>query len=543
MKYELSDEGRIVAGARTNTGVLRFGADDVRRERTGVHARVFIAFDRQVLAFNQFNVERDEDRTRLANSAWGQLDAGAQADVSKADMKRHLDLYAFGLWDAWLEISTAGTIEETPVDESVPTAVPILPGYIYAGAGTILFGREGGGKTASALLMAVQCDAGVRGPFGTPEGRCPVIFVNLERPALSLRARLARVNKVLGLDSSRPLLMLHGRGRPLRDIMPQLKKAVMARGIEVVFLDSLSRTGSGSLVDDQTGTGVVDLLNSLESAWFAIGHSPRGDDSHLFGTVHFEAGADLALSLTSEHKGQTLGVSIVGTKANDVPLTKRRSWAFEFNDSGLVAVRHAADDEFADLEDKAIARLSERARVEMTLTRGAATVYDIVEATGIARPNVLRVLNDKRRYRKVGTKPTARGQAAILYGLVSDLSDEGVSKGVSDTPSETPTKVYQTPESRGLIHDTPFFGASLGPSESRKNGSGPASGPERCITCNVTRAINGEGECNLCASKRYGFAPPLEELPACLKCGTEVLPGRVLCPDCALPAAPQGARP
>src|SRR6185295_8453762 len=114
------------------------------------------------------------------------------------------------------------------------------------------FGREGGGKTNSALIMAVSTDAGVPGPFGTPARPCKVLFVNLERSAESVRSRLARVNRLLGLPADRRLLMLHARGRPLRDVLPQIQRSVSDRGVGVVFLDSISRSGAGSLVEDET---------------------------------------------------------------------------------------------------------------------------------------------------------------------------------------------------------------------------------------------------------------------------------------------------
>ena len=65
--------------------VFTFSAENIRKEHTGVHARLSILQDGQLLVFDNFNVERDPERVRLANSAHGRFgDVLKEAYTAKA---------------------------------------------------------------------------------------------------------------------------------------------------------------------------------------------------------------------------------------------------------------------------------------------------------------------------------------------------------------------------------------------------------------------------------------------------------------------------
>ena len=80
---------------------LEFGSRDLRLERTGIHAVVSVAMNGTALAWSNFNIERDEDRVRLANSAYTHIASnGVAAAYPKNFLKNALDRFCFGRWDA-----------------------------------------------------------------------------------------------------------------------------------------------------------------------------------------------------------------------------------------------------------------------------------------------------------------------------------------------------------------------------------------------------------------------------------------------------------
>ncbi len=56
--------------------------------------------------------------------------------------------------------------------------------------------------------------------------------------------RLGLVNTALGLESFRPLLVLNARGKSLPGVRYVVESAIRDHGVEVLFLDSISRSGS-----------------------------------------------------------------------------------------------------------------------------------------------------------------------------------------------------------------------------------------------------------------------------------------------------------
>lgn len=335
-----------------------FVAQEVRRERTGVHGKITLAFQKapfkgspMILSYDTFNIGRNEERRRLAKSghtAWAH-------DKNEEEVKRifpiehcyHLlDVFCNGLWD-----EVVGGIEVTSSIGHRVTAGPemLLQPFLLRKGGSILFSAPGQGKSNTALLMGASINSGCDRFWQVR--RAPVLYINLERDKEGMEGRLGRVHEVLGLDHPNPLLFIHARGRTLKDVHERAQKAIRQEGVEHIILDSISRTGTGRMNDDEVGNTVIDLLNSYPS-WLAIGHAGRQDDTHILGTTMFDAGADVCIQLLSEKQGDwNLGLSLRITKANDIPW-RSESWAYTFDVGGLTDVRRAQPGEFAELESR-----------------------------------------------------------------------------------------------------------------------------------------------------------------------------------------------
>ena len=375
---------------------LRIRAENVRRERTGVHARITILLDEAVLSWDVFNVERSEERGRLAKSAYQRLPEGIDNLCGLEDLKAHLDSFASSLWDSAVDKDMPGLVTPSETIEKIEFyAEP----FVVRGGGTILFAPPGFGKSYVCLLLAVSMDAGVNSLW--PVRKARALFINLERSEESVKRRLAVVNRALGLPVNRPLLMLNRRGHALADIAEAVRKAIRQLRVDAIFLDSISRFGSGDLNENATANRMIDTLSSLCPTWLALAHTPRADETHAFGSVHFEAGADLMVRLSSERKGSDLGIGLSITKSNDVPHGQMRCYCLSFKDSQLAAVRVANPGEFGELALAKKRSLTQEI-AEYLMEEHTATTTQIANGIGRNRSNVSTVLNESEEFKKAG---------------------------------------------------------------------------------------------------------------------------------------------
>lgn len=388
---------------------LSFRAERVTEERTGAHARVSISYDHQILAWGYLNIERADERTRLANSAHQQLKGEFAKEFTKEDLRRHLDAYCAGLLEAnnarYLPSMMSGDDTQEPMKF-------FLHPYVIEGGGTILFAPPGRGKSYTALLWAVSIDAGVNKYWTV--NKTPTLFINLERSRQSLRRRLATVNKALGLPSNRELLTLNARGKSLSQVIPALKQAISEHRVKLIVLDSISRAGFGDLNENRPVNAIVDALSALCDTWLALGHTSRASEEHPYGSIMLDAGADIIIQLNSETKPDgTLGVGWQITKKNDLPAMPQEIKALEFDQYGLYLVREPLDYEFPEIEGKS-KKSMEQAVIDFIKDQdtGDATATQIADATGFNRANVSTLL--KKSGKICHTRSVGRSE---FYGV------------------------------------------------------------------------------------------------------------------------------
>ena len=382
-------------------GDLRFQAKDIRRGRwgTGIHSLVGIAVDGHAIAYSNINVERDEERGKLIRTAHKSLGEVHQGEFPEQRLKSCIDGFCYGLWDASVEQYAGGLMAG---DFSLGPPTRILGDYLLEQAGTLFYAPPGAGKSYTLLAMAVSADAGVDTLWPVQQRNAG--YVNLERAGRSLQYRLAGVNQALGLDPARPLPFLNARGKGLLAVLDGVHKMIETYKLDVVMLDSISRAGFGSLVADDTANEVIDALNGFGTAWGALAHSPRGDDSHIFGSVHFEAGQDVGVKLLSQRSsdGMTLGVGLQVTQANDVRTGGLSFIALDFDErTGLTAIRPSNGREFPDIASQRPLNKAD-AIAEYLLGVGKDAAPEIAEAVGYRRDEVSRELSRNSRFVSAG---------------------------------------------------------------------------------------------------------------------------------------------
>jgi hypothetical protein len=387
-----------------------FVAQDIRKERTGVHARISIFVDKRLLEYDTFNIGRRSDRNSLANAAHKAMEEFKQLPYTSTEMRHDLALFCGTLWRTYLAQHKPGIVIGDPLGE--PTSFLVEP-FILEDAGTILFAPPGRGKSYIAMLMAVSMDAGISQLWQVKQAK--TMFVNLERSKRSIERRLGSVNTALGEDPARGLLMLNARGKSFEDVRDIVAGAIENDGVECVMLDSISRAGYGDLTENKSVNSIIDALNNLNRTWFAIGHTPRGDETHVFGGVHFDAGADIMVRGFSQQTNENLGVGLKITKANDLPFYPMQVLSLSFDQFGLTGVQKANRSEFADmLAEASPSGLADTIEQFLTLEVAKASPQEIAAAIGKDRSNVAKVLHADQRFVAVGTEGKSK-----LWGVVA----------------------------------------------------------------------------------------------------------------------------
>ena len=395
--YERTEDGAIrrsipIEGTPLHLILI---AQNVRKASTGVHATITVGIDSMILEEDTYNVGRREDRTRLANAATKNPLVGDLKPRLSLILDHELMLFQRGLWE--FEV---GANEPERRGGALSRSIPpwLLKPYLLEKSGTILFGPPGRGKSWTAYAMAVMVDAGYQFFYDVPPDGAPTMIVNLERSAESVDARLGDINVSLGLARDRPLLRLDRRGRKFQDVADSVARVVEREGVALVVLDSLSRAGYGDLNANEDTNRGMDALNGLGTGWLAIGHTPRGDDTHLFGSQMQDAAADIMVALASEERtdqfGKTiLGIGVKGTKANDVRRPPLTILAYEFDEIGLTSIRKARPGEFLTIEN-ASAESDVRGQVASYLrAEGEASATAIARDTGLVRATIAKVLS------------------------------------------------------------------------------------------------------------------------------------------------------
>lgn len=372
----------------TEYGVtITFRAERIRKTNSGVAARLAIQQDGANLASDTFNIERDKDRTHLANKAYGLLPEDEQQGIGKRVFAAKVDRFCAEVWAQW-----AGRyeVEELGGDPEIGPPQYILKPYILAEGGTIIFGAPGSSKSTLLLLMAQSINAGIQEYW--PCEKRPVLCINLERSAISIKRRMVHVNQALNLPLETTLPVMNARGRRFEDVLEAVAGWVEKHKEPVVMLDSITRGGFGDLKENEPANAIMDALNALCPTWIATGHPPRNGD-HIYGSQMFDAAVDLAFQVTAQTKGDDLlGVGVKCTKANDVWPAPLTIYALRFDGYGLSEFRRAHNGEFLELEAQRKVGIEDQIH-DYLLRAGWSNATEIASELDANRSTVSRALN------------------------------------------------------------------------------------------------------------------------------------------------------
>lgn len=374
---------------------LTYEATNLRVERNHRHATITISYGGTLLDEDDISLHKREERQRLANSAHkALLAANKHVEYAQARAQADFLLFTRAVWGKWMDensyVLTYGV---------EPTSSPwILRPFALQDSGTILFSGPGKGKSFLALSIAIAIDEGTS-TIWKPERQANVLFVNLERTQKSLEARLWAMNKALGFEQHRPLRMIHKRGGHLVDVSANVRRIVEKHDIELVILDSLSRVGK-DLINNFEVNLAMDELNGLGCAWLALGHTPRSDADHVYGSQMFSAAADLEIGVECEEipatisSPDTLYQRITVVKANDVAKGIPRAARYQFTEAGVSTIdsipltEYPQDDHREDIKNSVLGSLRPETYQIINACRNGVRHLDFVERGGCREHSV-----------------------------------------------------------------------------------------------------------------------------------------------------------
>ena len=390
-------DGEFISQEITDGAVtVKILANQVRKERTGIHAAIHIMLKSsgvpELLAFSNFNIERSEGRTKLVNDSYKRMSNLGKEVMKKEVLGQHLDWFCIGLFNVSLS-----AIKIVDLGGSMQRRAPefILKPYVLQRGGTVIYAPPGRGKSYLGLLMAISINNGNTAFW--PVTKKKTFFINLERSAESISARIGAINACLGLPRETPLLTLNARGKSLADLRHHCKKAVEDHKVEVVLMDSISRAGCGTMIEDRPANTVMDTLSDICQTWIAIGHTSKANEKSIYGSIMFEAAIDIGIQLVSDVYERKLGIGLKIRKGNDIARLRNMDViSLGFDEMGLNSIRWADDREYLNIETSEGGSDVEKIRLHL-LSAGRDYTSNIAEETGVDKGNVSRILFSNRK--------------------------------------------------------------------------------------------------------------------------------------------------
>jgi hypothetical protein len=372
-------------------------ANNIRHERTGWHAQIAVVLDNTPLESDNFNIERSEERNRLARRAYEQIAAidgdGITLTVWTSEQIRK-DLLQF---THWIRVRYEETQNQIEGDDMKPVKGInwLISPYVFGDGATTMFAPPKSGKSTVAMAMAISLATGSEHLWEIEE-KIPVLWVNLERPPDSVKVRARQLARALGVHDDYGMQFLHRRGHTLTTVGPGIARWVEENPGGFVFLDSISRVGMGKLVEDATANLFADTMHRVApSGWLGIGHTSKANESSMFGTVMFQASADIEVRLRSQAKEKELGVKLEIASSNHTSKIASMTLAFEYEGDALVSARKANEGEFADIVAITSSNMSRNEKIFDALKElQAATASEIAEFTQIHVSDVSKMLRE-----------------------------------------------------------------------------------------------------------------------------------------------------
>jgi len=164
-----------------------------------------------------------------------------------------------------------------------------VEGLLPLGEDSIVFAKEGSGKSLFTLCTAVSVATGtpMGGKLQVVQG--PVIYVDYERDKPKFESLLGRVARGVGIESADvpdlPIFYWPADGIPFPEQSGDIRREVAKLGAVLVIIDSLGFAVGGDMFDPSAP--IKFYRKRVGCTTLAVGQVPAADDDKLYGNKYW----------------------------------------------------------------------------------------------------------------------------------------------------------------------------------------------------------------------------------------------------------------
>lgn len=393
---------------------VSFALTAIRDSREGVRGELTVTQGAQRLSWGSFALSSTQARETLRKKL--------EATAPGPPWGEYLEETAFRLTQAARQgepiVTLTGTVT-SPTRE-------LLPGLLYEGEPTVIYGDGDTGKSLVALTVAIAMHAGAALPFGlTPARAVPAAYLDWETNRDTQEERLAFIAAGLGINP--PAILYKRMSRPLVDEAAGLAAEFARRGIGLVVIDSKMfavAVGDGAAFHEPITAFYNALRLFAPAASLVLNHitndaAKSGGPARPFGgafafngpRLHWEAKRDQDVT-------DATAIAFTCRKANNLP-QKPDPFGLRFVPGEGTITVYPFD--LAEAAPQTVAGASLPYKVRLALATENRTISELAEHLNVSQDNmgrVVRRLVNKGELKKVG-ESAGRGTPSTKWGLAA----------------------------------------------------------------------------------------------------------------------------
>lgn len=383
------DDGRIdwyhpLEGDKT----VQYRLSEARPTRTGLHAKIGIGFvgNGGLLAWDNLNITKEDQRSRLARSAHGQLSEVERGMYPANSLKHHLNALCLWADRNWIKHSGEPLIDISKYSARADERARIHP-LIPNRQSTVFFGRAGQGKTLLvANYLAVLAASGIE-ENGIIPRKSNVLILDYEAGEDETESRISQLSHGMGID--KPSIYYRKCIQPIDTDIDAIKEHSKAVKADLIIVDSAAPACGGSPDDAEAVNRFFLSAGSLGVSLVVIAHVTNSDSKRPFGSVFWGNLPRRLYRVSSSENKEGISVGIRNTKSNWGRRIKPINLRFIFEKDRIVVEPGSAQDlPDTDVDRDLVDRIN-----DLLEESGTMSATDIAEELDAKRDSVRKTLN------------------------------------------------------------------------------------------------------------------------------------------------------
>jgi hypothetical protein len=399
MEYSYdAKSGAIFIHHPLSSGKIVIKANEVRKERTGIHARLRVTVwpdggkESEPLASDNINIEKDAELVRLSNNAFKQLKPEVAQHWTAQGLKGLLTRFCDGLWeqhDAYTATQVVALNTETPY----PPPEYLIDPLVAKGQPNFFFGLGGCGKSELATLFSICLQLPWNNnPLGLNvkvRDTQKMLYCDWETNGDEVGWKLQCLTRGLDLPYLEvPYLRCE---RPLSQSAGRISKYLKDNGTKCIIIDSLAQACGGEQKESETAINFFAALRSLNVTSIVLAHTSKGENfggggKSIYGSVFF---MNYGRNIWEVKKTQELGedeivVGLFHQKSNSSKLHKPMAFDIKFDQPNGKTVIKRTD----MAETKMSTELPLKFRIQTALTHGLMGIKALAEELDVSEATV-----------------------------------------------------------------------------------------------------------------------------------------------------------